>query len=381
MIVSYKYKLYRSKKNKELHSLINHAGWVWNHALALQKRYYRRYEKYIDVNKMQKHFAKLRRKNLAWMLLNSQSVQEILQRQDKAYKKFFKKKQTRPPKFKKQKYFKSFLFKQTGYKLEGNKIIINSIKKTFKFSFSRAYGSPRNIRIYRDRLGDIYLYIVSDMPLECVFKRRNNSKNTNKAVGLDFGLKQYLTYSDKASPKQSPLFFKQSSKAIKKANRSFSRKQKNSNNRERARKHLCRVHKKVVNKRRDWQWKLAHELCKQYDFIAIEDLNIKAMQRMWGRKISDLSHSSFVNILKHVAMKYGTIIHEIDRWYPSSKECHCCRNIKKELSLKDRTYICESCGYIEDRDTNAAKNIFRQGVAEYESISNTELAPLYAFAS
>ena len=381
MIVSYKYKLYRSKKNKELHSLINHAGWVWNHALALQKRYYKIYVKYIDVNKMQKHFAKLRKTNSAWMLLNSQSVQEILQRQDKAYQKFFKKKQTRPPKFKKQKYFKSFLFKQTGYKLEGNKITINTIKKTFKFSFSRAYGSPRNIRIYRDRLGDIYLYIVSDMPLEGVFKRRNNPKNECKAVGLDFGLKQYLTYSDNTSPKQSPLFFKQASKAIKKANRSLSRKQKGSNNRERARKHLCRVHKKVVNKRRDWQWKLAHELCKQYDFIAIEDLNIKAMQRMWGRKMSDLSHSSFVDILKHVAMKYGTIIHEIDRWYPSSKECHCCRNIKKELSLKDRTYICESCGYIEDRDTNAAKNIFRQGVAEYESISNTELAPLYAFAS
>ena len=108
---------------------------------------------------------------------------------------------------------------------------------------------------------------------------------------------------------------------------------------------------------------------------------IKAMQRMWGRKISDLSHSFFVNILKHVAMKYDTIIHEIDRWYPSSKECYCCRIIKNELSLKDRTYICESCGYIEDRDTNAAKNIFRQGIAEYESISKTELAPLYALAS
>lgn len=366
--------------------MLNAAGWIWNHSLALQKRYYSLYGKYADVNKMQKHIAKARKRIPAWQTLHSQTVQEIVQRQDASYQRFFKRKQNRPPKFRKSTFFKSFLFKQGGYKLEDNKLTINSIKKTFKFSLSRLYGKPKTVRLYRDRLGDIFLIIVSEHPLEGIFKKLNNSKNTKrKAVGLDFGLKQYLTFSDNAPPKQSPLFFKQGSNAIKKANRSLSRKQKGSNNRKRARLCLARVHKKIANKRRDWQYKLAHELCREYGFIAIETLNLKGMQRMWGKKINDLSHSSFVSTLKHIAMKYGTIIHEIDRWHPSSKECHCCRNIKKELSLKDREYVCERCGHVGDRDSNAAKNILRQGIAEYESICKTEKAiqpnPQFALAS
>lgn len=382
MIVSYKYKLYRSKKNKHIHSLLNVAGNIWNHSLALQKRYYALYGKYIDVNRMQKHIAKVRNNNPAWKMLHSQSVQEILQRQDASFQRFFKHQQKRPPKFKKSTLFSSFLFKQGGYKLEGNTITINAIKRSFKFSFSRHYGTPKTIRLYRNRLGEIFLVITNEMALEGIFKQHNHSKNAGKstAVGIDFGLKQYLTFSDESDPVKQPLFFKQSLDAIKKANKALSRKQRGSKNRGKAKGVLARQHLKVKNCRSDWQWKLAHELCKKYDFIAIEDLNMKAMQMMWGRKVSDYGHASFLHVLKHVAIKYGVRVHEIDRWYPSSKECYCCRNIKTRLNLNEREYECEECGYIEDRDTNAAKNILRQGIVEYKSQSKTELAPHLALA-
>lgn len=67
-----------------------------------------------------------------------------------------------------------------------------------------------------------------------------------------------------------------------------------------------------MNLRSDFQWKLAHQLCKQYDYIFIEDLNIEGMKRLWGKKISDLSHSSFINKLTYIASKYGVIVHKID---------------------------------------------------------------------
>ena len=125
-----------------------------------------------------------------------------------------------------------------------------------------------------------------------------------------------------------------------------------------------------MNLRSDFQWKLAHQLCKQYDYIFIEDLNIEGMKRLWGKKVSDLSHSSFIDKLMYVSSKYGVTIHKIDKWYPSSKTCECgC--INKGLSLRDRTWVCPSCGAVNDRDVLAARNILRKGISELESKSNS----------
>lgn len=96
---------------------------------------------------------------------------------------------------------------------------------------------------------------------------------------------------------------------------------------------LQQTYRKINNLRSDFQWGLAHQLCKQYDYIFIEDLNIEGMKRLWGKKVSDLSHSSFIDKLTYVALKYGVIVHKIDKWYPSSKTCECgC--INKGLSLR-----------------------------------------------
>lgn len=133
---------------------------------------------------------------------------------------------------------------------------------------------------------------------------------------------------------------------------------------------LQQSYRKIKDLRSDFQWGLAHQLCKQYDYIFIEDLNIEGMRRLWGKKVSDLSHSSFIDKLTYVASKYGVTIHKIDKWYPSSKTCECgC--INKGLSLRDRTWVCPSCGAVNDRDILAARNILRKGISELESKSNS----------
>jgi putative transposase len=317
----------------------------------------------LNKSKLQAHLARLKKlkKYKHWNNLNSQAIQEITDRIENAYTLFFRnlKRNIRcaPPSFKKRVKYKSFTLKQTGYKLsDDNTVIIN--KRKYKFFKSREVdGKIKTVTIKRDTLGDIYIYFVCDIDTVGQIRAR-----TGKSVGFDFGLATYLKASDKEDI-TSPLFFKDSQNIIKKLNRELSRKQKGSNNRKKAKRALTKQHIRIANQRNDFQFNLIKQLCEKYDLICLEDLNIKAMQRLWGRKISDLSHSSFVNLLKQQAIKYDVLISEIPRFYPSSKTCSECGFVVDELPLKVRSWTCAACNTAHDRDFNAAVNILRVGAS------------------
>jgi putative transposase len=156
---------------------------------------------------------------------------------------------------------------------------------------------------------------------------------------------------------------KQSLAAIKKASRQHSKKRKGSANRERARLNLVRKHEDVVNRRCDWFWKLAHALTDKFDVLCFETLNLKGMQRLWGRKILDLAFGEFLQVLEWVATKKAKQVVFIDRWYPSSKTCSQCGQVLKKLDLNTREWRCPSCQSVNGRDENAAKNIFAVGAS------------------
>lgn len=361
-MISYKYNIYRSNKTKHLGKMLRECCFVWNHALALQRRYYKLFRKYIPVSKMKSHFSKRIKRNL----LHSQTTQEIIERLDVSYVRFFKKLAKRPPKFKRAECFNSFVFKQGGYTLNGNVFTINKGKKRFKFSFSRPYeGKIKQVRITKETCSRYSLIIVTDHNPSLSYRKTHNGAS----IGLDFGLKTYLTASD-GNNVVYPLFFKTFQNKIKKQNKRLSKAKKGSNNRKRRLFELQQTYRKIRNLRNDFQWKLAHELCKEYDFIFLETLNIESMKRLWGKKISDLSHSEFISKLMYVATKYGVTIHCIDRWYPSSKTCEC-GFVNKNLSLRDRTWCCPKCESINDRDFLASKNILRKGISELESMNNS----------
>lgn len=128
-------------------------------------------------------------------------------------------------------------------------------------------------------------------------------------------------------------------------------------NRERARKNLVRKYEDISNRRHDWSWKLAHELTDKFDVLCFETLNLKGMQRLWGRKISDLAFGEFLQILEWIAKKKNRQIVFIDKWYPSSKTCSCCGHVLESLDLSVREWRCPSCQSVNGRDENAAKNI------------------------
>lgn len=350
------FKLYASKKNKKIHEQIDVAAAIYNHCIALYKVYFRIFGKHLKKYQLQKHITKLKKREeyAHWAKVPSQSIQDITDRIERSYQLFFKhskKNKVKPPSFKKRVKYKSITLKQAGFKLlDGNEIKIGKLQ--YKFFKSRDIAGKINIlTIKRDALGDIYLFFscdVEDVSLNRVM--------TGKKAGFDFGLKTFLTSSD-GRKFESPLFFKEGDKELKQASRSLSSKKKGGNNRHRARINLARCHKKIGNQRKDHHFKLAQELVKEHDYLFFENLTIKGMQSLWGRKINDLGFSNFISIVKYYGQCLGSQVHLIDKFYPSSKTCHICQNINEKLSLKDRSWQCLTCSSVHDRDINAAINI------------------------
>ena len=360
-MITYCFKAYNSKKNKNLHNLINIACLIYNHCIALHKRYYRRYKKCLNIYKLQKHLTKIKKtsKFSHFNLLGSQSIQDITQRIDRAYKLFFKnrknKKRCSPPSFKKVKKYKSFTLKQACYKtLEDNYLEIDDIVYRY-FKSREIIGKIKTLTIKRNSLGDIYFYFVCES---------NNSQieaRTGKSVGIDLGFKTFITLST-GEKIESPEFFKRLSHKIQQLNRNLSRKVKGSNNYKRAKLCLARFHKKISDKRNNFHWETARNLALKYPLISCEDLCIKSYQKRYGRKTSDLAMSDFLKILNHSCEKLGSHLVQVDRFYASSQLCNNC-GYKNPL-LKDvriREWTCPVCGVHHDRDINAGINIDKEG--------------------
>jgi putative transposase len=350
------FKVYSSKKNKQLHGYMDNAASIYNHCIALHKRYYRLFGKYLNKYQLQKHITKLKKAEqyAHWKNVPSQAIQDITDRIDRAYQLFFKlekKGKVRPPSFKKREKYRSITLKQAGFKLfDDNRIKIG--KKIFKFFKSRGIeGVIKTLTIKRDFLGDIYLFFACE-----VEDVNPNRVMTGKSAGFDFGLKTFLTSSDGIKI-DSPLFFKAGTKELKRASRGVSGKKKGSNNRKKARRYLASCHKKVANQRKDYHFKLAQQLTKEYDHLFFESLSLKGMQVLWGNKINDLGFGDFLSIVKYYGESVNAQVHLIDKFYPSSKTCHICQNINEELSLNDRSWECFMCNTMHDRDINAAINI------------------------
>ena len=245
--------------------------------------------------------------------------------------------------------------------MNGNELVINKIKKSFKFSLSRPYdGKVKRVSVKRNKLGEYFICLCIDKQAEVYGKTYGGA-----SVGIDFGLKKYLTLSDGLDI-DNPQFLKGDLQELRRRSRNLSKCKKGSSNRKRKKLELDRLYRDIVNKRSDFQWKLAHFLCKRYDLICLEDLNLEGMGIRWGRKMSDLAHGDFVLKLEQVAKKYGVRVHKIDRFFPSSKLCTC--GYKNDgLSLNDRSWTCPKCGAFHKRDLFAAENILRQGIVELGS--------------
>ena len=303
-----------------------------------------------------------RTRRFHWLkTLPSQALQDVVERIDRAYKRFFeerkKGRRCRKPHFKQPENYKSFTLKQAGWELVGeHSLRIGDF--VFKFHKSREIPAEKvkTVTVKRDKLGDVYVFFVVKstefVPKRCA---------TGQSVGIDFGFDQFLTLSDGTSV-DAPMFFKRDLYHIKQLSRSMSRKTHNSKSWNSTRLARNRAYRTIQHKRDDWHWRLAHELCQKYDLICFETLNFKFFQRKHGKKVQDFGFVNFVKKLKYLAKRYGTQIVFVDPFFPSSQLCNDCGYQNPKLKdLKIREWVCPECGASHERDFNASKNIHDEG--------------------
>lgn len=184
------------------------------------------------------------------------------------------------------------------------------------------------------------------------------------AVGIDLGIKTLATLSD-GTVIENPRHLKKSEQKLKRAQRVLSRKMPGSNRRVRAKAKVARIHAHIANQRQDALHKITAQLTSKYSEISIEDLNVVGMAKnhTLAKSVMDASFGEFRRQLEYKTERTGARLNIVDRWYPSSKTCSGCGRVKAKLSLSERTYSCDSCGLVIDRDLNAAININVAGSA------------------
>ena len=188
----------------------------------------------------------------------------------------------------------------------------------------------------------------------------------SKAIGVDLGIKTAIVTSDGEIIK-APKPLKKFCKKLKRTQKALSKKIKGSKNRNKAKTKLSKLHAKIANIRKDWLHKVTKYLCVNYKTIALEDLHIKGMikNHNLAKAISDVGLGMFKIFIQYKANITGTTINFIDRFAPSSKTCSSCNWKNEQLTLKDRTFKCDNCNTIIDRDYNASLNILNFSTQGY----------------
>ena len=291
----------------------------------------------------------------------NESLQQSLRNLENAFTGFFRKK-TKYPNFKSKKKSKEsakFIncahFDFNDWKVKIPKI--GWVKLCKNRTWKQDASKQGTVTVSKDKCGTYWLSIVVENQQPNMNKKPIKSKT---AVGIDLGIKDYAILSD-GTKYCNPKYLDKSQKMLAHWQKNFARTKQDSNRHEKARLKVAKIYRKITNQRNDFLQKLSTDLVRKYDTICLEDLNVKSMEQNHhlARAISNVAWGEFIRELTYKSGWYGNNIVFIGRYEPSSKLCHCCGYVNKDLKLSDREWICPICGKKHDRDVNAAINIKR----------------------
>ncbi len=291
-------------------------------------------------------------------LVDSIALQQSLRDLDRAYQNFFKKRAKFPQ-------FKSKHNNRQSYRTlnqGGNIRIVGKYIKLPKLGYikikqSMEVGHINNVTVERTPTGKYF--VVLNVEFEPEFRL-----NAGDVIGIDVGIKEFYSDSN-GNTVSNPKYLEKSIHKLVREQRRLSRKQKGSNNRNKQRVKVAKVHEKITNQRNDFLQKQSTMLVSENQTICIEDLNIKGMVRnhKLAQHIASCSWSKFFTMLEYKAAWYGNNIIKVPTMYPSSQICSCCgykNPLVKNLAI--RSWECPNCHTKHDRDTNASINILNKGL-------------------
>jgi putative transposase len=371
---NYKFRLYPTKKQeRELLATLEECRFVYNKILDTRIKAYESEKKTLNKYATNNLIKEWKNERESLGNIHSQVVQNVSERVDLAFKAFFrrcKKKGEKSgfPRFKQYGRYDSFTFPQSGFSITQNETRLKLSKiGCVKIKSHRTLPEQvKRLTIQRTKSGKWFAMF------SCVLADIKRT-NTNPAVGMDLGLKEFAVLSNGEKVKRE-RFFKDGEKKLAKAQRKFSKLEKKTPARNKQRMIVGRVHEKIQNQRSDFTHKLSRKLANQYGIICLEKLNIKSMQEKetisingkeikatkTHKSIQDVAWNQFVQQLSYKVEETGGRVVFVNP-KNTTKMCSSCGKLtSKELS--DRMHECSLCGLIMDRDLNASKNILRIGM-------------------
>jgi putative transposase len=224
-------------------------------------------------------------------------------------------------------------------------------------------GTPKTAHLVLRADGHWYVLIVCEQPPAAPAPTQAVLLEPSQpVVGLDVGLHHFLADSDGRTV-ANPQHFRQAERALRRQQRALSRRKAGSRRRRTAARLVARTHLKVARQRRDFQFKTAREYAERYARIYVEDLNIAGMVKnhRLAKRIHDASWGAFLDVLQDKAESAGHAVVRVPAHSTSQRCSRCGEVVPKTLSV--RTHVCAHCGYLDDRDINAARNILQRGLS------------------
>ena len=372
MLRAVKIRLYPNKQQAtQINKLLGCCRFVYNQTLARKINQYKEHN--ISENRTtlsyQLFHELLKDDNFLWLReQNTNVLQQVIMDMLDAYKRFFKQ-HTGYPKFKTKhdnkqscRFVRYTISKRNDYttyqlSLANIKNIKFRCNKKYAQYLQNHHDNIRQATLMKLPCDEYYLSILVDGDLT------RKVKETNEVVGIDLGIKDFVITSE-GEVFNNLHFKKNETNKITKLQHQLSRKEKGSNNRNKARIKLAKTYKKISDRKQYYLHKVSNSLINENQVICMENLNVKGMikNHKIAESILEMNFGEFRRILEYKAKWYNRKIVFVDRFYPSSKICSCCGYKYKDLTLDIREWSCPNCGNHHDRDINAATNILNEGI-------------------
>ena len=373
MLRAIKIRLYPNKTQEQtLQKVLGCYRFVYNRMLARKQEAYKTDKTNLGLTELSKYFHHELIKNEQYQWLkeqNTQVMQQAIRQMLTAYDKFFKEHKVFP-KFKSKKDKQSALFpigaisKKNTF--NARKITLTKKLKNISFRCSDLYH--KRLQKYKDNIRSATLSKTKSgcYTLSILIEMNDNElikfKKTNRDVGIDLGVKDFVITSD-GNVFENEHFYKKNEKKLAKLQRQLSKKRKGSSNFHKQCKRIARVFETITHKKENYIHSVVNYLLRHYDTIYMEDLNTSGMMKnhKLAKAIQEVGFYKFKTTLQNKASQNDKKVVLIGRYYPSSKTCSQCGYIHKGLKLQDREWQCPQCGANHDRDLNAARNILYEG--------------------
>ena len=384
---TYRYRLYPNEAQKaELARVFGCSRWVYNWALETKTKAYYQDEESVGFADLSRRLTQQKKSaETEWLQeVSAVTLQQSLRNLNQAFTNFFEGR-AEYPSFKSKKGDQTARYVGTAFDIREDRSNCSGGRRKLRLSkmpglinvrWSRELPSkPSSCTVTKNAAGQYHVCFVCAEEAR-LLPRVNGEDGDLEFVGVDLGIERLVTLST-GEKVGNPRWFENEYERLRREQQKLSRKEKNgpngpSNNWERQRKRVAKVHRRIQDRRKDFIEKLTTRLVENFDVIVVENLSVKNMQQN-GRLARHITQAGWGQIVRRLRDKcewFGRTLVIADKWFPSSQRCSECGHVDGKKPLDVRDWTCSKCGTHHDRDINASKNLSRVGQTRIEAIAS-----------